>query len=384
MRSLIVGILLVTAAPLGAQSVKRVTLANPEANFPEPFSRSAGLRQLSDGRLVIADRLEQAVRFVDFESDLMEDIGHVGGGPGEYRMPAGLLPLPADSTLLIDFGNMRMSVIAPDGRIAGSTSLMRSDVLFMRPTGADARGGLYFDQGGVRLSSGGRIESVSTQPIARLDLASDRIDTVAALPMVEQPQAVRSMSMRGGQMRIAGLSPYPTQNVWAVAPDGRIAIVHADPYHVAWISSSGTSISGTPVEYTPVRVTDRDKEAWADRMGDGSAVMVMVGGGGGGGRGGGRTMRVPRPDPDGMEWPEFKPAFDRQAAWVTPGGELWVQRHVAFSEPVRYDVFDDSGNRVRQVVLPEGRQLVGFGPGLVFLVNIDEDDLQWLEAYRMP
>ena len=262
MRNLIVGILLVTAAPLGAQSVERVTLASPEATFPEPFSRIVGLRQLSDGRLVIADRLEQAVRFVDFKSGVMDDIGHVGGGPGEYQMPGGLLPLPADSTLLIDFGNMRMSVIAPDGRIAGSTSLMRSDVLFMRPTGADARGGLYFDQGGVRLSSGGRIESSSTQPIARLDLASDRIDTVAAMPMVEQPRVVRSMSMRGGRVQIAGLSPYPTQNVWAVAPDGRIAIVHADPYHVEWISSSGTSISRTPIEYRPGRVPNGYKEAW--------------------------------------------------------------------------------------------------------------------------
>lgn len=106
--------------------------------------------------------------------------------------------------------------------------------------------------------------------------------------------------------------------------------------------------------------------------------------GGGGGRGGGGSMRMPRPDPDDIEWPEFKPAFDRQAARVTPGGELWVQRHVAFSEPATYDVFDDAGNRVRQVVLPEGRQLVGFGEGMVFLVNVDEDDLQWLEAYRMP
>lgn len=249
MRTLIVGILIVSTAPLGAQSVERVTLGSPEATFPEPFSRIVGLRQLSDGRLVIADRLEQAVRYVDFKSGVMEDIGHVGGGPGEYRMPSGLLPLPADSTLLIDFGNMRMSVIAPDGRIAGSTSLMRGEALFVRPTGADARGGLYFDLGGVRLSSGGRIESASTQPIARLDLASDRIDTVAAMPMVEQPRVEQSVRIRGGQMQITGLSPYPTQNVWAVAPDGSIAIVHADPYHVEWISSSGTSISGTPIEY---------------------------------------------------------------------------------------------------------------------------------------
>jgi len=29
------------------------------------------------------------------------------------------------------------------------------------------------------------------------------------------------------------------------------------------------------------------------------------------------------------------------------------------------------------------RALVGFGDGMVFLVNVDEDDLQWLEGYRM-
>ncbi len=139
MRNLVVGMLLVAAAPLGAQSVERVTLVNPEATFPEPFSRIAGLRQLSDGRLVIADLSEQAVRYVDFKAGVMQDIGRVGGGPGEYQMPSGLLPLPADSTLLIDFGNMRMSVIAPDGRIAGSTSLMRGEGLFMQPTGAGHR-----------------------------------------------------------------------------------------------------------------------------------------------------------------------------------------------------------------------------------------------------
>ena len=63
--------------------------------------------------------------------------------------------------------------------------------------------------------------------------------------------------------------------------------------------------------------------------------------------------------------------------------EVWGPTGTYATPRPRFDVFDDSGNRVRQVVLPEGRQLVGFGDGMVFLVNVEEDDLQWLEAYRM-
>ena len=92
-------------------------------------------------------------------------------------------------------------------------------------------------------------------------------------------------------------------------------------------------------------------------------------------------MRIPRPDPDDMEWPEVKPPFPANAARVTPDGALWVQRHVAHGQPQLFDVFDQSGVRVRQVELPPNRQIVGFGEGLVYVVNVDEDGLQWLEAY---
>ena len=106
---------------------------------------------------------------------------------------------------------------------------------------------------------------------------------------------------------------------------------------------------------------------------------MMVGGSRGGG---GRAIRMPRPDPDDQDWPEFKPPFPRGGVSATPEGTIWVQRHVPFGEQPAYDVFDEHGVRVRQVILPAGRRLVGFGPGKVYLINVDEDDLQWLETYR--
>ena len=62
-------------------------------------------------------------------------------------------------------------------------------------------------------------------------------------------------------------------------------------------------------------------------------------------------------------------------------GELWVERHVPFGEPVTFDVFDESGRLSKKVVLPEGRQIIGFGRGTLYAVTVDEDGLQWLERY---
>ena len=93
-------------------------------------------------------------------------------------------------------------------------------------------------------------------------------------------------------------------------------------------------------------------------------------------------MNMPRPDIDEVDFPDYMPPFGTSAVRITPDGEVWVQRTQPSSEqrPL-FDVFDESGNRVRQVRLPAGRELVGFGSRWVYAVAVDEDDLQWLERY---
>jgi len=65
--------ILVTATPLVAQeSVERVRLAEPDVTLAEPFSDVSGLRELSDGTVLVTDRLERALRRVDFASGVVE------------------------------------------------------------------------------------------------------------------------------------------------------------------------------------------------------------------------------------------------------------------------------------------------------------------------
>jgi hypothetical protein len=357
----------------------RVNLSGPEASYTEPFSSIAGLRELADGRVIVSDRLELAVRIVDFGSGAMEEIGHVGQGPGEYQMPGDLFLLPNDSTLLVDYGNMRMTVIAPDGRLVGSTSMISPDGQFINPAGTDGQGRVYFEMMELRPGPAGAAVPDSA-PIARLDRSTGAIDTVGFLEIELLVQASGSRTSEGMAWRGLQRAVYPLADAWAVSADGRVAVARSAEYRVEWLLEGGRSLVGPRIEYEPVPVTQEDKDAWADRMSRSTAVMMVAGGGGG--RSGSRAVNLPRPDPDEMEWPEVKPPFPREAVTVTPEGEAWVRRHTAHGEPQTYDVFNASGKLVKQVVLPEGRTVLGFGRGTLYTFWMDQDELQWLERYR--
>jgi hypothetical protein len=47
------------------------------------------------------------------------------------------------------------------------------------------------------------------------------------------------------------------------------------------------------------------------------------------------------------------------------------------------DVFDSNNNLKERILLPSGREVVGFGDGVVYAVYLDDVDLQWLERYPL-
>ena len=183
-------------------------------------------------------------------------------------------------------------------------------------------------------------------------------------------------------LRMRPLSP---RDDWAVAPDGRVAVVSAKDYSVKWIHTDGRVIAGRPNEYRPVRVGDAEKEQWSSamarsgvsigvRMSTSGERSVSLSRGGGGG---------PQSPFDSTDWPDVAPAFQYGGAVVAPNGDLWVERYVPSGENPLFDVFDGQGRKRGELRLPAGREVVGFGDGTVYLARIDEDDLCWLERYRL-
>jgi hypothetical protein len=378
---------LLATTPVTAQRV-----AEPVATFPEPFSQVVGIRQLSDGRLIIADRLEQHVSYIDFTRGTLRQIGREGEGPGEYRQPMDLAPFPDDGTLLTDFGNMRISLIDNQGRINQSWPMMRpgpdGGMQFVRPSATDGEGNIYFSTTGMVMRGRGASSPTPSDSgyLFRVDLENETTDTVATLysePIQQDGQ--QSVRISGGSARIQGFSvrPFRTEDAWGVAPDGRIAIVRATNYSVDWLNPDGHMVVGTATPYERVRITQKEKEAWAERS-SGNTVSMVVSGSGGSGSGS-NSFSVPTPDVDEMEFPEYMPPFGTGAVNVAPNGDVWVRlnRSADNPEPL-FDVFNSNGRKVRQVQLEQGRRLVGFGTGSFYAVLIDEDDLQWLEQYSYP
>jgi hypothetical protein len=369
-------------APVAAQtSPVSVTLSQPDATYDEPFSALSGLRELSDGTVLVGDRIDQFIQHVDLSNGTARAVSKKGAGPGEYDTPMGLYALPNDSTLVFDMGNNRFLVITPEGK-AGDTFMPTLETgggpgarFLSPPQGVDAHGGIYFAGRPMLMGPSGLPESIDSAAIIRYDRVSRRVDT---LGLAKAPgmniQASGGQNRRELRIRPA---PLPAQDDWGVTADGRVGIARVGGMKVEWLSRDGTRSAGQGFAYKPIKVMKADYRAWQERIGSSMGREVT--------NGRSRLVRMPPPEIDESEWPEYKPPFPAGGVQVAPNGELWLLRSRPGDDPTPvYDVFDGAGRLIRHVLLPEDTRLVGFGKNSVYLVRIDDDDLQWLERYRRP
>ncbi|MDH5642876.1 MAG: hypothetical protein OEY63_01650 [Gemmatimonadota bacterium] len=371
--------LLALAIPLmlTGQGRERI-LEDAEVVFPEPFSNIAGIRELSDGRVVVADRVESRIAILDFASGRMTDIGRRGQGPGEFQIPGQLVPLPDDATLLVDFGNMRLTQIGADGRFEESWPMMSEDGSFRNVTQADSEGRLYYSQN-VMVSQGGPSNLPDSLSILRWDPSSGVTEDVATVFVPRPSVRGGGVTMNGGQVRMTGMTAFAARDAWRVTESGHVAVARANGYRVDWYLGAQQMSRGPQLEYDPVRVDQAEREAWVENI-SGSLGMVVAMGGSGASSG---SMRVDAPDIEDIDFPDYKPPFESNEAYMTPEGNIWLGvSRPHDDEGQLFDVVDENGRVVERVRLPAGRELVGLGDGVLYATWADEDDLLWLERYR--
>lgn len=252
-------------------------------------------------------------------------------------------------------------------------------------------------------------------PIMRVDLATRHTDT---LGFVRTPrmsfQVTRDENNRVRVM--TELNPLPVVDEWVVLPDGAVAFVRGRDYRVDYIEPDGSRGVSTKIPFEWQRLSDEDKEAFMDSVkvarermqesagggpaagnagpgggaaervtGPGGETIVFRGGGGGPGGGGpgggpggaqrgiggggamGGGMQISFVSPDKL--PDYKPAFFAGAVRADREGNLWVRTIPTQAIPGGpvYDVINRQGELVERVQIPEGREIVGFGPGVVFM-----------------
>ena len=355
-----VGALLVAAiaAPVVvvAQKPQHTKVGKAEVELEEPFDAIGAIRELRDGRLIVVDVNAKTLSLVNLAHGTATPIGREGQGPKEYRFPAGLLPLPGDTTLVIDAMQQRFLRLNPDGTPV--------DVIPI-PSGMQFFSGMLTDRAG-RIYAQGNPSTSGNQgrdslPVLRWDRAKKTTDTLAWVA------GQLTVPKKFGSFTTAFPVLFSGQDVWSVAPDGQLGIARLADYHVEWVGGA-QRVTGPAIPYERVKVTDKEKEQIRAVKPKASVVIGLPSG----------AMpalpAIPQPD-----IADYKPPFDR--AMVAPDSLLWIERATTNGAAV-YDVIDRQGRLVRQVELPPKTRLIGFGAHTLYLARSDDDGLQRIGRYR--
>ncbi|MGE0439468.1 MAG: hypothetical protein AB7L66_18420 [Gemmatimonadales bacterium] len=372
---------LAAAVPASAQNI---SLTRPAARLAHQFSSITGLRELPDGRILVSDGIDGVLVRVDLATARMDTVGRSGQGPGEYRSPDGLFGLADGGTLLVDLGNGRLSVF--DARAAYRESLPIAQgqpgagpLSLILPRGTDGRGRIYFQPAG---GGAARVPPDSGM-VVRWDRAAGTFDSVGR---VKLPKLVTRTSGGPNNQNIRQRpAPFPIQESWAVAPDGRVALIRVPEYRVEWIQPNGSRVVGPVNRATPVRIRDAEKREYQSESAANGLQVRMENNNGRVSMAFSRGRSDDAEEDDAIaatEWPDTKPPVTGFAT-VAPDGMLWVERSVAAGAPRVYDVFDGAGKSVRQVTLPAGRRLIAVGTKGAYVRQVDADGISYLERYDL-
>jgi hypothetical protein len=164
--------------------------------------------------------------------------------------------------------------------------------------------------------------------------------------------------------------PFEWRDVWAVASDGRVAVVRGDDYHVDWFDGQNRVASGPAVAALRVPVTPEDVQRLRD------ARLTIS------------TPEGPREisAATGARYSTVKPfVADGARPHMEASGRLWVERtRAADADVVTYDVFGPTGTAVLTVRLANSARVVGFGREVVYVTRPAAGGRLELTSARLP
>jgi hypothetical protein len=110
---------------------------------PEEYRLSGvtGVLRLTDGTLVVGDRLSREIRFFSPRGQHLRTLGRKGDGPGEFRLIE-WIGQRGDSVLVWDPFSSRLTVFDPEGRLARVVRVAPAEGLFHYGAGAMDDGSL--------------------------------------------------------------------------------------------------------------------------------------------------------------------------------------------------------------------------------------------------
>jgi hypothetical protein len=433
-RPLVVALLLLTSRePTAQKPIPIRTLAPVEAASTDRLGFVSGVRELSDGSVIVNDAGKRRLLAFDRSLGTIRVIADTTAGSKAQYGPrsTGIIPYTGDSTLLVDVAGRAFLVIDGKGTIARVMSAPRpNDVASMTNAGLGAPG---FDRQGrlvyrtvlmpaFKAPVVGKPYTPPTMPdsapLLRADFDKRTADTIAWLrtPVIRVSSAPLP---NGGVVLTPLFSPISTIDDWTVLPDGSVAILRGADYHIDWIDRDGARSSTPKMPFDWKRLADEDKAAIVDSVRKLLETQIQSGASGNqniaagpGGHGGvgiptAHSMTImPIGGDDGAPQPKITaPPTPQVGQLVEPSelpdyypsilqagemradfeGRVWILPSTSSQagRGLLYDVVDRHGEIVERVRLPEGRRLEGFGAnGAIYLTSHSPDGTR-LERARI-
>lgn len=422
-----------TGAILATSAIAHAQAPTPSASRPairplgavaatstDSLVQVSNIRALPGGRLLVNDVTGRRVLLLDSTMAVIKVVADTTpGNPNAYGQGfASLIAFRGDSTLFVDAQSLSMLVIDANGEVGRVMSVPRAQDAMMLAAGGMGAGAFYSNghlvyrgMPGMRmqmLNGAPQMPSLpDTMAITRVNLQTRVVDT---LGFVKIPRANTNIQQSDdGKMTISiEVNPLPMVDEWAVLPNGDVAFVRGRDYHVDWVSPDGSRRSTPKMAFDWKRLTDEDKTKLVDSVktildnqaaanpNNGQAMAAAFGaamgnGGGGAGRpqvimrfeagggaGGAPPTRAPQIQPPKIgvvaasELPDYQPPFFATSTRADADGNLWVLTIPTKPQPAGsvYDVISAKGEVTERVLVPEGRTVLGFGPGgVVYLAR---------------
>lgn len=388
-----------------------------------------GLRELSTGELLVNDAgnrriliLDKTLATVRVAADSSSATHNLYG-----KRATGIIPYSGDTTLLIDIGARAFLVMTPTGAVTRVMSPPRAnDVGFM---GSSSTGVPGFDSRG-RLVYRGTMMPAFTAPVAGKtyeapnmpdsapillgDFNKRAADTLAWVRIPKMRITVATLP-GGGVTMSPMLNPLANIDDWTLLPDGSVAVLRGQDYHIDWFNADGTRVSSPKMPFDWKRISQEEKVAIVDSVkkamenmpagmiaNAGNAHGAPVGGGHGmtimpitSGDGGPPPQStvganasipvIPQVAPPG-DLPDYYPPVLRSGLMKADAdGNVWILPSTSAQSAggLLYDVVNRKGQVFQHVRFPEGRALEGFGAGGAIYLSSHDATGSRLERVRL-
>lgn len=312
------------------------------------FHRIGGVRQLADGRIVVADGGSRGVRFFSSRGEFLHGVGRRGQGPGEFERGPVLVPsFQSDSLLLFDARPVRFHLLSAEDY----------GFRFVRPaTWKGATPPLGFIPPSVLVGLMYEYE-VTTLGVRELPATYAWHDMVSGKRTLLDSFTVRPMyavEFKGG-LAYGGLIPFSSMPSAAVTRSGAFITEGALP-EIREYDLAGHLRRIIRLDEPSRPITSADVQSYFDARGTPPYPEIPV--------------------------PETMPTF--QSLLVDAEGWLWAEAYEW--DPARrpvWVVFDSGGRAHGSVETPAGLRVHQITGAFLLGVWTDELDVEHVRRYRM-